>query len=242
MSVKETIYLDSLLTTIESGKPEIVKDSFVLVVFDPNVATVDELNAIGIPKSISKRIIQYRNKGGSFRIKSDVAKMYGMDSTLYRRLFPFIDLPEKLESKKFIKSEKAVAVIQYNLNESDTTSLKSVNGIGSVLAKRIIKYRESLGGFVRFSQLGEVFGLDSLTLKEFSQFYVSDGFVPRKININKASEKELDVHPYLSTRDARAIFTYRAQHGSFTSPEQLSKIKTLSEGTVNKIAPYLSFD
>lgn len=245
LTIKEEIYLDSLVASIEKQKPEGSTDSSILFPFNPNQASLDELTSLGIPEKISKRIIQYRTKGGVFRIKSDIAKMYGMDSALYSTLFPFIYLPEKMpdrESKEFSKQEKQIVVIQYDLNLADTTDIKSVRGIGSVLAKRIIKYRESLGGFIRFDQIREIYGLDSLVIGELKNFYVSDGFKPRQIEVNHATEKELDNHPYLSARDARSILTFRVQHGNYTSTAELLKIKTLNETTVTKIGPYLSFE
>jgi competence protein ComEA len=249
LPVTQTIYLDSLVATIETSTRAEKKDSISTAgnpssfsPFDPNVASLEELNAVGIPENISKRIIQYRTKGGSFRIKSDLAKMYGMDSSLYRKLYTFISLPEKLEKKIFVAEGKPVTEIQYDLNVADTSSFKSVRGIGSVLAMRIVKYRDGLGGFVSLTQLREVFGLDSLVIKDMNKFYIAENFAPRKIEINKATEKELDMHPYLSAREAKSIFTYRSQHGHYSSPADLLKIKTLSGSTVSKIAPYLSFE
>lgn len=242
LSINATIYLDSLVASIDKRSEESVSKTFSLVAFDPNTATLEELNSLGIPERISKRIIQFRTKGGSFRIKSDLAKMYGMDSILNRNLSPFILLPDALPKREFTKTDKPFLVIQYDLNLADSTAFKSVKGIGSVLAKRIIKYRERLGGFVRLDQLSEVFGLDSLVIKELSKFYVTERYVPRRIYINRADEIELDRHPYISPREAKSIFTYRTQHGVYSSADELLKIKTISESTVLKIAPYLSFE
>ncbi len=242
LTISQTVYLDSLVTKIEKQKPVTVIESVVLMPFDPNLATLDELTSLGISEKISKRIVQYRSKGGSFRIKSDLSKMYGMDSTLYKKLLPFIALPDKLDKKEFVKSEKPISIIQHDINLADTASLKSVRGIGSVLARRIIKYRDGLGGFIHIDQLKEVFGLDSMVISALNEFYISDEFIPKKIAINKATEKELDAHPYLSLRDAKTILTFRAQHGNYSSADELMKIKTMKESTVTKIGPYLSFE
>jgi competence protein ComEA len=249
LSFRETVFLDSLTTTVGLADANENADSIsradpppFLTAFDPNKASLDELKSLGIPEKISGRIVQYRSKGGSFRIKSDLAKMYGMDSVLYRKLYSFISLPDKLEKREFMSKGKPLIVVQYDLNLADTSALQGVKGIGRVLAKRIVKYRDGLGGFVRLSQLREVFGLDSLVINEFNKFYVSDSFVPRKIEINKATEKELDAHPYISSRDAKSIITYRIQHGNYLSSDELLKIKTLTESTVTKIDPYLSFE
>jgi len=242
ISIKETVYLDSLVNTMEKpvSKTNDVEPS--LFNFDPNKAIQENLRTLGISASVSKRIIQYRAKGGIFRIKADLAKMYGLDSALYRKLIPYIDLPSQITLGNDITDKKETIVINYDLNLADSMDLQSVKGIGRVLAKRILKYRENLGGFVEQNQLSEVYGLDSLVLQEFERFYVETTFEPQKVKVNRATEKELDQHPYLSIRDAKAIITYRTQHGNYGSIDDLMKIKTLKESVVKKVAPYLSFE
>lgn len=245
LSARGTVYLDSLVAVVETktedNKTE-RKPTTALFAFDPNTANLEELNSLGIPEKISKRVIQYRTKGGSFRVKSDLAKMYGMDSLVYKKLYSFILLPEKMEKTEFTKNKKSVTIIELDINLADTSAFKSVRGIGSVLAKRIIKYRDGLGGFVHLYQLNEVFGLDSSALKGLNKFFIAENFVPTKIIINKVTEKELEAHPYISAREAKSILTYRSQHGSYSSSDDLLKIKSLNENTVSKISAYLSFE
>ena len=52
-----------------------------------------------------------------------------------------------LGRKPFPKTEKYPAGTIVELNTADTTILKKVPGIGSTFARRIVKYRELLGGF-----------------------------------------------------------------------------------------------
>ncbi|HAQ37742.1 MAG TPA: hypothetical protein DCQ58_04460, partial [Saprospirales bacterium] len=70
-----------------------------------------------------------------------------------------------------------------------------LRGIGQSLSKRIIKYRESLGGFYAVSQIGEVYGLqDSVFQLLKSQLFVNEAkleFLP----INTLTVNELARHP-----------------------------------------------
>ena len=75
--------------------------------FDPNSATSDELKSLGFSEKLATRIINYRTKGGKFRIKTDLMKVYGMDSLLYDKLAPYIQLPDQFERPKFGKKEFA---------------------------------------------------------------------------------------------------------------------------------------
>ena len=55
--------------------------------FDPNVADVDTLVYLGFDRSTANRIAAYRRKGGVFRIKADILRIYGVDSSLYQQLY-----------------------------------------------------------------------------------------------------------------------------------------------------------
>jgi hypothetical protein len=65
--------------------------------------------------------------------------------------------PDKKQFHTNVAQSKHLPKI--NLNTCDTNTLKKVNGIGTVLANRIIKYRNYLNGFVNIDQLKEVYGL-----------------------------------------------------------------------------------
>ena len=239
----EQMILDSLIVSIETPIDS-SEHVITLFNFNPNIASGEELKSLGIPDAVSKRIIHYRSKGGQFRVKSDLARIYGLQPEMYQLLIPFILLPESLTNvdRVAIRKEEPKVVMQYDLNLTDTSSLKSVKGIGTVLSGRIVKYREKLGGFINKNQVAEVYGMDSVTIEGLNEFFVSEGFQPKQVAINSVSEKELSNHPYISTRDARAIVTYRLQHGKFQQLNDLLKIKTLKESDVARFGHYLSFE
>ncbi len=215
--------------------------------FNPNKASSDDLQALGFSQSASNRMIHYREKGGIFKVKSDVLKMYGVDTVHYRQLYTFISLPEKSESKpafesKFKPFEKK-SIEKFNLNLADTAQLKKIYGIGEKLSLRILKYRDALGGFIVMDQLKEVYGLDSAIVNRLvKQSFIPDGFNPAKININTLSEKELAIHPYISNKEAKAIVSYRFQHGEFKALADIGNILGVEAETIRKIAPYLKFN
>jgi competence ComEA-like helix-hairpin-helix protein len=167
-----------------------------------------------------------------------------MDSTLYKRVYSFIDLPEKIEKesvvKKFEKKENSVP-IKFDLNTADTSQLIKVYGIGSKLSQRIVTYRNKLGGFVSPEQLKEVYGLDSTVVNELlKKSYIEENFQPRLININTATEKELGDHPYIKYKLAKAITAYRFQHGAYRTIDDLKKVALIDDFKFQKIKPYLS--
>ncbi|SDL59257.1 ComEA family DNA-binding protein [Siphonobacter aquaeclarae] len=204
-----------------------------LVPFDPNRITGKQWEDLGVPHWLAERILKYRAHGGVFREKEDLKRIYDFPEETYLRLEPFIGLHETPTSGK------QTSFAPVDLNEADTLALQKLPGIGPKLAGRIIKFRESLGGFHSPVQLYEVWGLDSMLVKQLqAQVTVTGQDRLRKIPINEVAYLK---HPYVRPSIARAILSYREQHGPFQSVEDLKNIRLLDEETRLKLEPYLAF-
>ena len=235
--------------------------------FDPNTVDAESWQRLGTPRWLADRIVRYRSKGGQFRKKEDLLKIYDFPPELYGELEPYIRLssekgtekPSEKYRERFADAEPernkpyadrkptysaerySKPVVQpFDINTADTTELKKLRGIGSKLAGRIVKFRDALGGFISQDQYAEVFGLDSLALEELNKYGQVQTPV-KKLTINTATAEELDRHVYLSKRQAEIIVNYRTQHGPYTSPESLRNIRILDARTIEKLTPYLSF-
>jgi competence protein ComEA len=243
--------LDSLLTHLEEEPPPTAKGQDttihapVLFPFDPNMASSVELKNLGFPDFIAQRIVTYRSKGGRFKTSEDLKRIYGIDTTWVNTLRPFVRFSSTntySKSSPGRDSESTPArVLPMDLNTCDSLSLLSIYGIGPKLSSRIIRYRNRLGGFVSMHQLHEVYGLDTIVLSELrKRTFIDENFAPKKINLNTASEKELLQLPYIKSALARAITTYRFQHGEYDSVDELLKIDRIDSPTFEKIKPYLT--
>lgn len=256
---------DSLLAILDAQQPlrpdytknnkrfeESPERPLSLFYFDPNIASGEQLQELGIPRFLAERIVKYRAKGGKFRKKEDLQKIYDFRPDLYERLAPYISIADaapatfeaKTSEKPIFTNSKPVYVKPvlepFDINTADTAQLIKLKGIGSKLAARIVKFRDGLGGFASTSQYAEVFGLDSLALSELNK-YAPVQTAQRKIRINLASIEELDRHPYISPLQAKLMVRYREQHGAYPNAQELLKIKLLDQKFVDKIAPYLEF-
>lgn len=225
--------------------------------FDPNTATVEDLTKLGFTPGSSTRIAAYRQKGGVFRIKSDLLKIYGLDSALYDQLYGYIALPVDPVRRdrathfppdgstvhnrpRYEPSSRGEKKQKFDINTADTLQLKSVYGIGSKLAARIVKFRDGLGGFVNQDQLFEVYGLDSATVvRLLSAGFISPDFAPRRINVNTANAEMLSAHPYINYQLARLLVSYRFQHGDFTDVNDIKKLSIIKQHDVERLLPYL---
>jgi competence protein ComEA len=61
----------------------------------------------------------------------------------------------------------------------------------------------------------------------------------QKININKASFKDLDLLPGIGPTKAQAIIDYRTQQGPFKSIEDIQKVKGIKAESFSKIKDYI---
>jgi competence protein ComEA len=243
---KEKKELDSLITTWKWEKDSTddkISEKRVFS-FNPNLISKEEFVELGFGNVLTNRIVNYRKKGGRFIVKKDLIKIYGMDSAFYKKIYAFIDLPEKIEKERPIKSfeskENSVTA-KFDLNAADTSQLIKIYGLGPKLSQRIVVYRNKLGGFISTEQLKEVYGLDSTVIHElFRKAYIHESFKPRLIDINAASEKELGDHPYIKYKLAKAITVYRFQHGVYRTIDDLMKIALMDDAKFEKIKPYLS--
>lgn len=145
---------------------------------------------------------------------------------------------EKKEIKKYPKQEKFNAGIIIDVNTADTSILKKIPGIGSVISRNIVNYRNRLGGFYNTAQLLEVQYVDSTLLKWFE--VKSDVF--RKIRINKAGIDELRSHPYMDFYKAKAIIDFRRKRGSIDGMSQISMFEEFTEEDIDKLSHYFSFE
>lgn len=127
-----------------------------------------------------------------------------------------------------------------DLNSADLNTLKRVPGIGDAFAKRIISYRENLGGFIYTEQLMEVQGFSKKKYESVASFFAIKK-KHRKLKINKLTLDQLCKHPYISESTGQAIIQKRAD-GKIKSMEELSAIVKLKTKEIERLTDYLSFD
>ena len=60
------------------------------------------------------------------------------------------------------------------------------------------------------------------------------------VNLNTATESELDTLPEVGPVTAASILQWRDQHGGFTSVDELLEVDGIGEVTLGKLAPYVT--
>ena len=218
--------------------------------FDPNTASVNDWVRLGLKEKTALTIQKYISKGGKFYKANDIKKIYGLRAADAERLIPYVSIKatakestpyEKREYQKTTNQLFTKTNRQVDINLADTSAYISLPGIGSKLAKRIVDFREKLGGFYSIEQVSETYFLPDSTFQKIKPLLIITSANPvKQININTASAEEMKLHPYIKYNLANAIFQYRKQHGNFNSVEEIKKIMFVTDDVYGKAAPYLS--
>jgi len=218
------------------------------VAFDPNTADVNTLLQNGIPNHVANTIIKYRSSGAIFQVKEDLKKIYTLKEDVYQKIEPFIEIePQEkkilakapIPKSDFQKKEIKSVNVKIDINNSVVEDWQKLNGIGPSFSKRIVKYRNRLGGFYSIEQVGETYGLPDSTFQKIKN-KLQPSSISQKINLNQATESELKSHPYISWNQAKLIISYRKMHGDFKDINVLLKIGALKKEWLEKVKYYLT--
>lgn len=242
--------------------------SLELFDFDPNAIGRAEWRRLGLTDKQVDGIERYQNKGGQFRTKKDVGRMYSIRPEQFAALEPYILLPDSLPRKAYQKHTYAASadrqeygqerspmireratyapkpVRSVEVNSADTTALIELPGIGPAFARGIVKFRDMLGGFVSLDQLAEVYVLKDKpdAVEQLKQLLILDPALVRRIPINTCTVEELAAHPYARWKVSKPLIAYRAQHGAFKQVEDIRGCAAITEEVFLKLAPYLSVE
>lgn len=215
-----------------------------LFLFNPNGLDESEWIRLGLSPAQARSVKNFEAKGGTFRSKEDVRKLYVISPQKFNELEPYIVIPAKefsaqrKDSITFVRKERTSVVLE--LNTADTSDLVKVYGIGPTFAKRIVDYRFWLGGFHHKEQLMEVYGIDAEKYTQIEASFHCDSSYITKINVNTALVSELKRHPYFTPTTANALVNYRKQHGNFGRVSDILQCKLITPELYEKISPYLT--
>jgi DNA uptake protein ComE-like DNA-binding protein len=212
--------------------------------FDPNCTSDEDFKKLGFSPRQIHIIKNYLSKIGRIKSKADFKKIYGIPESQFEALEPFINLPATRTEENHYSTERipVIKIINIELNSADSIELDKLPGIGMGYARRIIKYRNSLGGFEDVSQLMEVYGFRQTLLDTISPFISLDPSKIIRLDLNHADLEELKKHPYLRYKIANAIVNYRDQHGNFTSIDDIRNIQLITDDLYLKLKTYLKID
>jgi len=216
------------------------------VIFNPNKLPVEAWKKMGFTEKQIKNIKNYEAKGGKFKRKEDLKKMYSISDVEYQIIEPFISIPSLYKSNtgrvtKKVNIKKKFNYQRVELNSDNANELEVNLGLSPWLAKRIVSYKNLLGGYIHKNQIKEVYGLNDSIYNTIEKYISLDTSTVKKIDINNIEFKQLLKHPYFDYNTTKVFFNARNKIGSFSSVNQLKLIDGISDSTINKVSNYLDF-
>lgn len=230
-----------------------------LFYFDPNSLPEAGWEQLGVPPKVVRNIQRYLAGGGRFRHPEDLQRIYTLPPEVYSRLAPYIRIAERVitekNKRKWNNNRKRDSVDRrdsarrswysakqprcIDINTADTLQWQALPGIGPGYARRIVGFRERLGGFHSIAQIGETYGLPDTVFKKIQPLLQIGSSSLKKIDINHADEKSLAHHPYIRYKLAGLIVRYRSMNGPFRQVEELRRIPLVDEIIYRKIEHYI---
>ena len=229
--------------------------------FDPNTADSTTLLALGLPPWQVRNIYKYRAKGGRYRTKEDFSRVYGLTIEKYRQLEPYITIkPEVMAAdviklptihKRDYKTAKAdddrnattagVHKLRFgekiDINTADTAMLKTIPGIGTYFAMRIVELRTRRQAF---ASVDELLAIRNFPETALTYMYASQDFP--ELHVNRLNVSQLCKHPLVNYTQARDIMQLRRTTGAIRSAKDLSFISSFTPEQLQRLAPCLRFD
>ncbi|MBK6891131.1 MAG: helix-hairpin-helix domain-containing protein [Sphingobacteriales bacterium] len=255
--------------------------------FDPNNLTYNEALALGLPSTVANNMLKYRSKGGVFRYKTDLKKIYGMTEQIFEQLQPYITLPSKPAttdtttkskispanpvessteaiaqnnagnnmantneqryspttfsgSKKNIENKQAPNTV-LQINYATKSQWAALPGLTPQLAGQIMAFKTALGGFSSIEQVAETKNMPTDVWQKIAPLLANTNPPAlQQLNLNTATTTDLEKHPYINGKTARAIVALREKYGPYTSPKSLLDFEIMPPENYQKLLPYLT--
>ena len=219
-----------------------------LFYFDPN--TMDSITAIrlGIPSRQVITLMRYRNKGGRFYRKEDLAKLYGLKKELVEKLIPYVVIKnvdrntsyrkmldynhQKFINRTGIEKED----VNKNLNEwsidiniADEKQWAAKTKLSPAIIQNIMRYRNYLGGFTNLNQMKKVYGFT-----EANYYLLKPHFTLKKINNSKPNASTMSFENWkalgiFQDREIIQILRIRKEKGGHIGWKELVILFDLTE-------------
>ena len=219
-----------------------------LFYFDPN--TMDSITAIrlGIPSRQVITLMRYRNKGGRFYRKEDLAKLYGLKKDLVEKLIPYVVIKNlgrntayrKMVDYDYQKFGNRIGLVKddgnKNLNEwsidinlADEKQWVAKTKLSPAIIQNIIRYKNYLGGFTNLNQIKKVYGFTEANyylLKPHLQLGKMNKRKPNASNMSFESWKALGI---FQDREIVQILRIRKEKGGHIGWKELVILFDLTE-------------
>lgn len=197
-----------------------------LFYFDPN--TMDSITAIrlGIPSRQVITLMRYRNKGGRFYRKEDIAKLYGLKKDLIEQLIPYVTIKnfkKNLDRNELVKRGANKNLNEWNIdiNLADENQWAAKTKLSPVIIQNIMRYRNYLGGFTNLNQMKKVYGFTEANYYLLKPHLQLGKMNKRKPNASTMSFENWKALGIFQDREIIQILRIRKEKGGYIGWKEL---------------------
>jgi len=207
--------------------------------FDPNELKQDDWIDMGLSSKQADVIVKFTSHG--IKSNEELKRIFVLPDKLFELIkdstyYPSKEFSGKNDQSNIVKTKPVLI----ELNGASSVELQQIQGIGPFFGKKIVAYRDLLGGYASKQQLLEVYKMDQEKFDEISPFLFLNNKSLIQIKINEISLDELKKHPYLNYNQANSIVSMRDQHGPYKEIEGVLESKLIDRKLFNKLKPYLT--
>ena len=242
----------SIQSKVDSMKVDNSRKLPEIYLFNPNFITDYKGYKLGMSVKEIDRLLAFRKQNKYVNSPKEFQNVTKISDSLLNVMAPYFKFPDWVNNKKEFKGFKKYPnqafaikekIVLIDINQASKEDLIKIYGIGEAISLRILKQKESLGGFVSMEQMKDVWGLSPEVIENLNtHFKVSVLPNFKKIDINNASLKELSQFYYFRYALAKEIVTYRSMRGNINNIEDLTKIKGFPVDKAKVIGLYLDFN
>jgi len=232
----------------EDNSNKKVEQSIELFEFNPNTISDEEWKKLGFKNWQIITINNYKAKGGNWKTKKDVSKIYGLEQSHYQQIKPFILLPLNIDKKnKYYSTKKTVKIEYFNFNPNTISDEEWKRlGFKDWQIKTIFNYKSKGGSWKSKADVKNIYSLDESDYYKLKPYILlpeksekkhdnknKKDYI-KKVDINTANKKELtNLKGIYSEKYAAIIIKHRDKLGGFTSKEQLKEVWNMTDETYN---------
>jgi hypothetical protein len=239
-------HLNTLNNTVDSLKQLklTTNTSYKTYPFNPNYLSDYKAERLGMALEQIDRLFAYRATGKFINTAKEFQAVTKVSDSLLSAIAPLFKFP-KWVSAKLNTSKKATRLTKVkrtttDINLATEKDLQTIYGVGASFSKRIVNYRRKIQGFTYKKQLAEVWGLDTVLVKEILKvFKIIKKPIIKKQNINTITFKQLLQNPYIDYDLCKQIFNYRDEIAEYQDLNQLKNIANFPLEKYDRIVLYL---
>lgn len=203
------------------------------------------VTALLIAAGTGARVLQFRSTPAEWAAHADTST--GMELSAVRETVSRLAAERRRASEPLRDGERI------DVNTAPAIEIERLPRVGPALAARIVAHREANGAFRTLGDLDQVSGIGPALLESLAPHVAlvpgpargtgggaggAGGAAP--LDLNRASETELQALPGIGPALAARIVQWRSEHGPFETIEALEQVPGVGPALRARIGPHVS--